>query len=141
VAVCEPNADVREALTLVLCANGWAVVAPGGFSGLSSLVNSGSLDAVISDCGFRMIPSREVLDVCSDRRVPVIFIGRNIPVQFAVDLMHRGAIDFLDKPFPESRLLETLDGLSEGQDPCRRVASGRHNFWRTLEVSKNESTQ
>jgi len=31
-------------------------------------------------------------------------------------LIRLGATDFLDKPFPQSRLLDLLDGLQDGQD-------------------------
>lgn len=131
-AVLESNAHVREALTSLLRANGWEVITPGGFLGLSRWVESGLLNAVISDCGLRTVPCGEILDLCLSGDVPVIFIGSNVPLQLAVDLLHGGATDFLEKPFPESRLLESLVQLSERQHPCRHVATSRQQTLQNL---------
>lgn len=68
------------------------------------------LTAVISDCGLRALPCGEMLDVCPSGDVPVIFIGSNASLQFAVDPMHCGAIDILEKPFPKSRRLVRMSG-------------------------------
>ena len=43
--------------------------------------------------------------------VPVVFTGHDLPLQGAVDLIRQGAMDFLDKPFPQSRLLDLLERL------------------------------
>jgi FixJ family two-component response regulator len=48
--------------------------------------------------------------------MPVVFTGHDLPLQGAVDLIRQGAVDFLDKPFPQSRLLELLNRLSGGQN-------------------------
>jgi FixJ family two-component response regulator len=45
--------------------------------------------------------------------VPVIFTGHDVSPQAAVDLMQKGALDFLEKPFSHNRLLDLLNQLKK----------------------------
>jgi FixJ family two-component response regulator len=45
-----------------------------------------------------------------------VFTGHDLPLQGAVDLIRQGAIDFLDKPFPQFRLVDLLDRLANRQN-------------------------
>ena len=68
--------------------------------------------AVLSESNLPNCKPQEILELCSANEIPVIFTGHDIPLQGAVDLIRQGALDFLDKPFPQSRLLDLLQRLN-----------------------------
>ena len=116
VVLFEPDASVRDALTVLLQGRGWLVRAVDSCGDLLSAVEPGGLTAVISESTLPDCSAQDILDLCSQHRVPVVFTGHDLPLQGAVDLIRQGAVDFLDKPFPQSRLLDLLDRLWHGQN-------------------------
>ena len=112
----EPDASVRDALTVLLEGEGWEVLPAAHCQELSAALDRGGLTAVISESSLPDCAPQDILEQCSRRDLPVVFTGHDLPLQGAVDLIRQGAMDFLDKPFPQSRLLELLDRLSGGQD-------------------------
>jgi DNA-binding NtrC family response regulator len=83
---------------------------------LDAVIRDQSVVAVISESSLPDCTPQEVLERCSKYELPVVFTGHDLSLQGAVDLIRQGATDFLDKPFPQSRLLDLLDGLQDGQD-------------------------
>ena len=112
----EPDVSVRDALTLLLQENRWAVQALSDCSQLRAAIEQGRLTAVISESTLPDCPPQDILQLCSEHRLPVVFTGHDLPLQGAVDLIRQGAIDFLDKPFPQSRLVGLLDRLANRQN-------------------------
>ena len=116
VVLIEPDASVRDALTVLLQGEGWQVLPAVDCRELAVILDSGGLTAVISESSLPDCAPQDILDQCARRGLPVVFTGHDLPLQGAVDLIRQGAMDFLDKPFPQSRLLELLDRLSDRQD-------------------------
>lgn len=112
----EPDVSVRDALVLLLREKGWMVRAAGDCEQLQAAVAGGGLTAVISESTLPDCAPGEILELCSQHDLPVVFTGHDLPLQGAVDLIRQGAIDFLDKPFPQSRLLDLLDRLADRQN-------------------------
>jgi DNA-binding NtrC family response regulator len=112
----EPDASVRDALTVLLRGEGWEVLAAADCRDLPAVIDTGGLTAVISESSLPDCAPQDILEQCAKRGVPVVFTGHDLPLQGAVDLIRQGAADFLDKPFPQSRLLELLDWLSDRQN-------------------------
>ena len=112
----EPDVSVRDALVLLLREKGWKVLAAGDCEQLRATVAGGGLTAVISESTLPDCAPGEILELCSEHDLPVVFTGHDLPLQGAVDLIRQGAIDFLDKPFPQSRLLDLLDRLADRQN-------------------------
>jgi DNA-binding NtrC family response regulator len=112
----EPDVSVRDALTLLLQENRWAVQALSDCSQLHAAIEQGGLTAVISESTLPDCPPQDILQLCSEHRLPVVFTGHDLPLQGAVDLIRQGAIDFLDKPFPQFRLVDLLDRLANRQN-------------------------
>ena len=101
-------------LTL-LSGRGWDVVGRADASELDAMISDSRCDAIISES---VLPDRSAVDVLEAARqhgVPVIFTGHEQAVQRAVDLVRMGALDFLEKPFPQARLIALLDALSPRQ--------------------------
>ena len=112
----EPDPSVRDALTVLLEGDGWRVVGVEDCESLKSAVAEPGVLALISESSLPDCTPGEILEHCSQAGLPVIFTGHDLPLQGAVDLIRQGAVDFLDKPFPQSRLLDLLDGLGSGQN-------------------------
>jgi len=112
----EPDASVRDALTVLLQGKGWVVLPVSTCDELLLAVEQNGLTAVISESTLPDCAPGEILVLCSGHDVPVVFTGHDLPLQGAVDLIRQGAMDFLDKPFPQSRLLDLLDRLASRQN-------------------------
>lgn len=82
---------------------------------LLAFIRDESVFAVISESTLPGCTPHEVLEACAGLDLPVVFTGHDQSLQSAVDLIRQGALDFLDKPFPQARLLDLLEGLQERQ--------------------------
>jgi len=112
----EPDPNVRDALTVLLEGKGWLIVSVSTCDELLSVVDQNGLTAAISESSLPDCAPQDILEACSRRGVPVVFTGHDLPLQGAVDLIRQGATDFLDKPFPQSRLLDLLERLANRQN-------------------------
>ena len=109
----EPDDSVRDALTVLLQGEHWSVVNAEDCTEMASAMESGEVVAVISEASLPNCTPEDILERCKEYGVPVIFTGHDLPLQGAVDLIRQGAVDFLDKPFPQARLLDLLERLQE----------------------------
>lgn len=107
---------MRDALTLLLRGQGWAVRTVEKHRELLAALDTGGLTAVISEASLPMCTPLEILEQCAQHSVPVVFTGHDLSLQGAVDLIRQGAIDYLDKPFPQSRLVDLLERLAKRQN-------------------------
>ena len=105
----EPDESVRHALTVLLEGEKWTVRNTADCGDLDALMASGDVVAVVSESNLPECPPEAILERCKAHGVPVVFTGHDLPLQGAVDLIRQGALDFLDKPFPQSRLVDLLD--------------------------------
>lgn len=112
----EPDESVREALTVLLEGQEWVVRPLAEGRELASTLKRGAVLAVISESRVPDCTPQQTLDLCAGLGLPVIFTGHDMPLQEAVDLIRQGATDFLDKPFPQARLLDLLEQLHKGQN-------------------------
>jgi len=111
VVLIEPDVSVRDALTILLEGESWRVTCLDDCEELLAALEENEVVAVISESSLPNCTPQEILERCSRFSLPVVFTGHDLPLQGAVDLIRQGATDFLDKPFPQSRLLDLLDGL------------------------------
>ena len=123
VALIEPDADVQHALSVLLQGERWQLCCLDDTTDLCRTLCGAEFTAVISES---MVPdgsAEEILRVCREHGVPVIFTGHSSSVQGAVDLVRQGAEDYLQKPFPQARLLRLLEHLADRHNGGRREAS------------------
>ena len=82
---------------------------------LSSLDNAARFDCVVSDVRMPGMSGLDLLDRLAVRRVrsPVILITGQGDVDMAVKAMKAGAFDFVEKPFDETHLLESISNSLE----------------------------
>jgi len=112
----EPDVSVRDALTLLLHGKGWEIRTAQTCAELKATIGQGSITAVISESTLPDCTAQQILELCTAYSLPVVFTGHDLPLQGAVDLIRQGAMDFLDKPFPQSRLVDLLERLSKRQN-------------------------
>ena len=113
----EPDTCVCRALAYLLEMENWQVMAANGFEGLRELSTSQEITAVVSETELPDGSARLVLQKCNRNNLPIIFTGHATPLQTAIDLIHGGAADFLEKPFKTNRLVNLLSRI-----PARRIS-------------------
>jgi DNA-binding NtrC family response regulator len=124
----EPDPSVRDALSVLLRSMGWELRCAADGHELRALIDScgvaagekresaAGIAAVISESSLPDCTPGEILQLSSAHGLPVVFTGHDLPLQGAVDLIRQGAIDFLDKPFPQIRLLDLLERFAKRQN-------------------------
>jgi DNA-binding NtrC family response regulator len=116
VILIEPDASVRDALVILLRGEGWVVNSLDQCVQLGSALEAEGTVAVISESTLPDCSPQEILELCNSKKIPVIFTGHELSLQGAVDLIRQGASDFLDKPFPQGRLVDLLNDMSTRQN-------------------------
>lgn len=115
VLVADDQADVREALRLLLKGEGFQVETAGTPTVVLEALKLRDFDAVLIDLNYARdtTSGEEGLDLLSriqsiDSLLPVIVMTAWGSVELAVEAMRRGARDFLQKPWENARLLSVL---------------------------------
>ncbi len=115
VLAADDQADVREALRLVLKPEGFVVESAGSPGAVLAALGSREYDAVLIDLNYARdtTSGEEGLDLLSriqtlDSSLPVIVLTAWGTVDLAVEAMRRGARDFLQKPWDNARLIASV---------------------------------
>lgn len=116
VTLIEPDEAVRSALTTLLEGRGWKVLALDNGQALGDSLSRTPPLVVVCESTLPDTTAIAVLDQCRRQRIPVVFLGHLAEVQSAVDLVRMGAHDFLQKPFPQARLLNLLERLARDKN-------------------------
>ncbi|HLJ01427.1 MAG TPA: response regulator [Bradyrhizobium sp.] len=111
IALIDDDAAVLDSLRLYLSRQNLNTE---GFSSaedfLTALDGAALFDCVVSDVRMRGLSGLELLERVSARGVhlPIILITGHGDVDMAVKAMKAGAFDFIEKPFDETHLLESI---------------------------------
>jgi DNA-binding NtrC family response regulator len=115
VLVADDQADVVEALRLLLKSNGFSVVTARSPAGALEAVKAEELDVALLDMNYARDTTSggEGLDLLTelralDPRLAVVMMTAWGSVQGAVEAMRRGANDYVEKPWQNERLLAIL---------------------------------
>jgi DNA-binding NtrC family response regulator len=115
VLVADDQIDVVEALLLLLKHGGFQVQTATSPAGVLAAVESQDFDAVLMDLNYARdtTSGREGLDLLGriqalDVTLPVVVMTAWGTVEGAVESMRRGARDYIQKPWDNQRLLQTL---------------------------------
>jgi len=115
VLVADDQPDVIEALRLLLKAHGYQVVTATSPSAVLDAVRRDPFDLLLIDLNYARdtTSGREGLDLLAQLQQtanlpPVVVMTGWATVALAVEAMHRGIVDFVEKPWDNDRLLETL---------------------------------
>jgi two-component system, LuxR family, response regulator FixJ len=108
--VVDDDPAVRDALTMALRSEGYAVEAFGDAKSLMNVVSLRSPAAIVLDV---MLPDQSGLDVLKALKVesypaPIVLISGHGDIPMAVEGIKLGAFDFIEKPFSMDALLNQL---------------------------------
>jgi DNA-binding NtrC family response regulator len=127
VLVADDQTDVVEALHLLLKHAGHQVVTATSPAGILAALDSADFDAVLMDLNYARdtTSGREGLDLLAvihgmDGTLPVVVMTAWGSVEGAVEAMRRGARDYVQKPWDNQRLLQTLRTQIELGQALRR---------------------
>jgi len=115
ILIADDQADVLEALRLLLKPEGYAVQAAQSPAGVLAALESGDFDVVLIDLNYARdtTSGAEGLDLLTriremDAALPIVLMTAWGSIELAVEGMRRGARDFVQKPWDNARLLATL---------------------------------
>ncbi len=128
VLVADDQSDVREALRLLLKGEGYAIETANSPAAVLAAVQRSDFDAVLLDLNYARdtTTGREGLELVSelqgiDATLPAIVMTAWGSVDKAVEAVRRGARDFIEKPWDNTRLLTTLRAQVELGRALRRT--------------------
>ena len=110
IAFVDDDADLREANVQALQLAGFTVAPFEAAPALLVEIDTGFGGAVVTDVRMPGMDGIELFRRLKslDADIPVVLISGHADVAMAVDAMSEGAYDFIAKPFPGERLVETL---------------------------------
>ncbi|MEM8768377.1 MAG: sigma-54 dependent transcriptional regulator [Pseudomonadota bacterium] len=118
ILIAEDDAALRVALSEILEAEGYSVVAAGDGAEALLILEADGADLVISDVQMRPVDGLRLLErIRADHaEIPVVLMTAYGSIAQAVEAMQRGAVDYLAKPFEAPELLEMVSRyLPEGR--------------------------
>ena len=115
VLIADDQADVREALRLLLKGEGFETDAVSSPRAVALALEKRSFDVLLMDLNYARdtTSGHEGLDLLArvqslDATVPIVVMTAWATVDLAVEAMRRGARDFVQKPWDNARLVATL---------------------------------
>ncbi|HKT49908.1 MAG TPA: sigma-54 dependent transcriptional regulator [Candidatus Angelobacter sp.] len=115
VLIADDQADVREALRLLLKAEGYKTETVSSPNAALEAIQGGEFDVVLMDLNYQRdtTSGQEGIDLLSrvqamDSRLPVVMMTAWGSLELAVEAMRRGARDFIQKPWDNARLLSII---------------------------------
>ena len=127
ILIADDQADVLEALRLLLKGEGYQIEATASPRAAVAAVEARDFDVVLMDLNYTRdtTSGQEGLDLLAriramDSLLPVVVMTAWGSVEVAVEAMRRGARDFVQKPWDNARLLSILGTQVELADALRR---------------------
>jgi DNA-binding NtrC family response regulator len=115
ILVADDQADVREALRLLLKAEGYSIETVSTPGAALEAVQANEFDIMLMDLNYQRdtTSGQEGMDLLKsiqavDARLPIIVMTAWGSVELAVEAMRRGARDFIQKPWDNPRLLSII---------------------------------
>lgn len=126
----DDDEDVRRALAFLLGTAGLAVKVYESASIFLDRADTAATECIVTDVRMPGIDGLELLRRLKEKAstTPVIVMTGHADVSMAVEAMKNGAVDFIEKPFPDDVLLGAITRAvalakkpaSPGQDPAAR---------------------
>ncbi|HEX4065012.1 MAG TPA: sigma-54 dependent transcriptional regulator [Acidobacteriaceae bacterium] len=128
ILIADDQSHILDALELLLEPEGYRIEKANSPYMVLDALKSGSFDALLLDLNYTRdtTSGREGLDLLSQIRsheaqLPVIVMTAWANVELAVEAMHRGASDFIQKPWDNARLLTILRTQIDLSNAVRRA--------------------
>ncbi len=138
--IADDDAGILTALRLLLTNNGYELEAVSSPAALLEAIGRSQFDVVLMDLNYARdtTSGREGMDLISrvhalDPALPIVVMTGWATVDLAVEAMRRGVGDFVQKPWENSRLLQTL------HKQVRHARARRNAQQRLSETRKTEA--
>ena len=147
ILIVEDDASLREAVSDTLTLQDYAVVcAESGESAIVALKEQ-SFDFIVSDVSMPGMSGHDLLDYVRQNypQIPMLLVTAYAAVDKAVDAMHKGAVDYLVKPFAPDQLIDLIEQHSprlpqSGSEPVAADAASQHVLALARKVAVTDST-
>ncbi|MCF4165640.1 response regulator [Zavarzinia compransoris] len=136
VHIVDDDPAIRDALGFLLRSRGVRSTAWDDGAAFLDGAPAPEVACVILDVRMDGLSGLEVFDILRERGVdlPVIFLTGHADVPLAVEALKKGAFDFVEKPFNDNQLVDTVIAALE-----RAAAARRHNRDRDLLAARMAS--
>jgi DNA-binding NtrC family response regulator len=115
ILIVDDQVDVLQALRLLLKTEGYAIESASSPAGILRTLESREFDVILMDLNYARdtTSGTEGLDLLTtitgmDSQLPLVVMTAWGSIELAVEAMHRGARDFVQKPWDNARLLAIL---------------------------------
>jgi sigma-B regulation protein RsbU (phosphoserine phosphatase) len=122
ILVCDDQADVLEAMRLLLKGQGWQSVVVESPQALLSAARAESFDLILADLNYTRdtTSGEEGLDLLASleaqgNHTPVMVMTAWGNVDIAVEAMRRGACDFIQKPWDNERVVASIHKQADSE--------------------------
>ncbi len=149
--IADDQPDVLAALRLLLKSAGYQTESADSPNAILEAIKKRDFDVVLMDLNYARdtTSGKEGLDLIAriqaeDKTLPIVVMTAWGTVDLAVEAMHRGVRDFVQKPWENSRLLQVLRTQIEQGKTRRRQrqkASQRRQLNRNLQLELREARQ
>jgi two-component system response regulator FixJ len=118
VHIIDDDAAVRDAIGLLLSAEGFDVRIYGSAPEFLAGLGAGQEGCVVTDVRMPEMNGIDLIAKMKDDRIamPVVVLTAHADVPLAVEAMKLGAVDFLEKPFDDEALLSAVGAALERSD-------------------------
>jgi len=130
--IADDQPDVLEALHLLLKREGYEIEMVNSPKAVLERLQSREYDVLLMDLNYALdtTSGQEGLDLLArvqklDRTMPVVVMTAWGSIRLAVEAMRRGAADFVEKPWDNTKLLATLRNQVDARS-ARRSGAARH---------------
>ncbi|MCP4411201.1 MAG: sigma-54-dependent Fis family transcriptional regulator [Gammaproteobacteria bacterium] len=115
ILIVDDEPQVLNALSQTLELEGYEVISATSAEEALSKIEPGFEGVVMTDINMPHVGGIELLSDIQkiDKEIPVIMLTGHANVALAVDAMHFGAYDFLEKPFSSDSMIDTLTRATE----------------------------
>ena len=111
ILVVDDEEKMRHLLSMMLERKGYRVSRAGSGEEALDMLLDGPFDMIISDIKMDGMDGLALLEAIKAKQIlaPVVFITAHATVESAVEAMQMGAVDYVTKPFEDSRILLTVE--------------------------------
>jgi putative two-component system response regulator len=120
--IVDDEAPIRKVLKTHLTREGYNVIESSGGNAIFDHLKSNQFDLVISDIRMPEVDGSEVLDYVTKEyaTIPIIMLTGLTDISVAIDIMKRGAFDYITKPVKKAELMNTIDKALSHKDLLER---------------------
>src|SRR5271157_1659192 len=116
ILIVDDDKDTRDILTMLFREDGFGVItAENGKTAIDILEQDNAIDLIISDMKMPVLGGKGIQEhlVAHAKRIPLLFITAYGTIPDAVQMIKKGAVDYITKPFKKDIIRHVVRGMLE----------------------------